>query len=316
MAKKSACEKYGYLDRLSTEQLEELLRADFESDEDSNVDVIFHILEVIEKRERGNPTGQLPDTKMAWEEFQQYYNIPEGDSVQLYPSNQTATAETKPAVVVGLAPAISHPSRMRRILWNILVASIAVTVFFSGMVVAQAAGFDIFGAIGQWTEETFHFISTGETTGKAAANRNTEKAAHPESSQYCAAIQDTLANYGMDESLAPSWFPSDVKMLDPEILSNDYSDIIYFLFRSDDGKFFSIDISQYRTVEDLNAALFEKDSRPVEPYTSNERTYYLFSNEDAITATWSSGLLTETITGNLQIDELKAILDSIGENKK
>jgi len=105
-------------------------------------------------------------------------------------------------------------------------------------------------------------------------------------------------------------------MLDPEILSNDYSDIIYFLFRSDDGKFFSIDISQYRTVEDLNAALFEKDSRPVEPYTSNERTYYLFSNEDAITATWSSGLLTETITGNLQIDELKAILDSIGENKK
>ena len=34
MAKKSACEKYGYLDRLSTEQLEELLRADFESDEE------------------------------------------------------------------------------------------------------------------------------------------------------------------------------------------------------------------------------------------------------------------------------------------
>ena len=52
MAKRNACEKYGYLDRLSTDQLEELLRADFESDEHSDVDVIFHILEVIEKRER------------------------------------------------------------------------------------------------------------------------------------------------------------------------------------------------------------------------------------------------------------------------
>lgn len=75
MAKKSACEKYGYLDRLSTDQLEELLRADFESDENSDVDAIFHILEVIEKREREHPTGRLPDTKLAWEEFQQYYDI-------------------------------------------------------------------------------------------------------------------------------------------------------------------------------------------------------------------------------------------------
>lgn len=65
MAKRNACEKYGYLDRLSTDQLEELLRADFESDEHSDVDVIFHILEVIEKRERTHPTGRLPEKSRA-----------------------------------------------------------------------------------------------------------------------------------------------------------------------------------------------------------------------------------------------------------
>ena len=31
-----------------------------------------------------------------------------------------------------------------------------------------------------------------------------------------------------------------------------------------------------------------------------------------ITAVWSDGLFVETISGNLQIDEVKAIVDSIG----
>lgn len=57
MAKSSGSEKYAYLNRLSTEQLEELLRADIESPESGDVDVIFHILEVIEKREEEHPTA-------------------------------------------------------------------------------------------------------------------------------------------------------------------------------------------------------------------------------------------------------------------
>ena len=315
MAKKSACEKYGYLDRLSTDQLEELLRADFESDENSDVDAIFHILEVIEKREREHPTGRLPDTKLAWEEFQQYYDIPEGNDVQLYPCGHTAEAEPDGDSGVRQVPTASPVSYTHRAFWNALVASIAIFLFLSGMVVAQAAGYDVFGAIGQWTEETFHFVSV-EGTENANMNRESEKPASSERPQYSATMQDTLSKYGIDERLAPAWFPNDVQMFGPEILSNDYSDIIYFSFKSNDGKFFSIDISQYRTIEDLNTALFEKNSREVEQYTSNSRTFYIFSNEDAITATWSSGLLTETITGNLPMEELKEILDSIGENKE
>lgn len=38
----------------------------------------------------------------------------------------------------------------------------------------------------------------------------------------------------------------------------------------------------------------------------------IMSNLDAITAVWSDGLFVETISGNLQIDEVKAIVDSIG----
>ena len=53
-------EKYAYLNRLSTEQLEELLRVDMEESKPGNEDVVFHILEVIEQRENEHPTGRIP----------------------------------------------------------------------------------------------------------------------------------------------------------------------------------------------------------------------------------------------------------------
>lgn len=62
-------EKYAYLNRLSTEQLEELLRMDMEMAEPGNEDVVFHILEVIEQREDEHPTGRIPDVDKAWRSF-------------------------------------------------------------------------------------------------------------------------------------------------------------------------------------------------------------------------------------------------------
>lgn len=50
----------------------------------------------------------------------------------------------------------------------------------------------------------------------------------------------------------------------------------------------------------------------MEQYLSNQKTFYIFSNIDTITATWSDGLLVEQITGNVSIEEIKAIIDSIG----
>ena len=55
MAEPNKREKYAYLDQLSTQRLRELLRADLESDgTEDNSEVIFHILEVMERRERGS----------------------------------------------------------------------------------------------------------------------------------------------------------------------------------------------------------------------------------------------------------------------
>ena len=84
MAKNNGNEKCACLDQFTTAQLEALLRNESERTDGDRTDVVFHILEVIEKREQENPTGRLPDEDKAWAEFQQYYNIPEGDGQELY----------------------------------------------------------------------------------------------------------------------------------------------------------------------------------------------------------------------------------------
>lgn len=85
MASKDEDKNYAYLNRLSAEQLEELLRTDIESPEPSNSDIIFYILEELEKREGYVPVGCIPNEDAAWIEFQQYYNIPDGVGNFLYP---------------------------------------------------------------------------------------------------------------------------------------------------------------------------------------------------------------------------------------
>ena len=56
---------YAHLDRLSTEALEELLCADIKSPDDDDDEVVLHILEVIEQREKAIPTGRLSDVDKA-----------------------------------------------------------------------------------------------------------------------------------------------------------------------------------------------------------------------------------------------------------
>ncbi len=60
MAESNQTNKYAYLSRLSTKELEAILRADAESPKAGNDEAISYILEVIEQREREHPSGSFP----------------------------------------------------------------------------------------------------------------------------------------------------------------------------------------------------------------------------------------------------------------
>lgn len=71
---------YACLDQFTTAQLEALLCSESE-----RTGAVFHILELMKRREWEHPTGRLPDENEAWAEFQRYYdNIPAGRGEELY----------------------------------------------------------------------------------------------------------------------------------------------------------------------------------------------------------------------------------------
>lgn len=269
---------YAHLDLLSTEVLEELLCADIKSPDDDDDEVVLHILEVIEQREKAIPTGRLSDVDKALEEFRTYYNIPEMNGVTLYPE-ETAESVTDAVTMVGFIP--KRP-------WIRVLGTIAATVIFmfAMLIGAQAAGIDVFGAIGRWTDETFHFVSFPHSIPQDQETT----APNLENVETCNVIKGALKDCEIPEELAPTWYPVGIEASDPKILSDKLSDTVHIFFSDGDKLFFNLNITRYRSTSYLNTHIFEKDDALVEQYVSGSRTFYIMSNLDAITAVWSDGL--------------------------
>lgn len=192
MAGKYQIGKYAYLDQLSTEALEEFLRADIESPENDNDEVVFHILEVIRRREQENSTGDIFDVAKAWAEFKQYYNIPEGEGLALYPTEDEdeELIDDKEKSPVPKQPQKTKIIQLSHALKVAGIAAIVAICTFGLMLGVQAAGFDIFGAVGRWTDETFHFVTS--PAGAVQGNRKTGIPITQRNSEYYSTLQNAL----------------------------------------------------------------------------------------------------------------------------
>lgn len=279
-----------YLEQLSTEQLEDILRADLASEDQENDEAVFHILEVLEKREKENPTGRLPDTDQAWKEFQQYYNIPEGEGQSLYPVRSDPERHS--------APTSTKKNRRFRPR-KVLVVVAVLVLMFGSMLTAQAAGVDIFGAIGRWTEEKFHFEIT-----PASEDGTTDYT-----------FREASRKRGLPQSLIPTWYPKGFESSEPiDDSVEDYVDSVYCEYiNKEENRSYSVMVSRYYDSNSIAATVYEKDDTKVEIYENNGRNFYIMSNLDTLTATWSDGKMSIDISGQLEINELKHIIDSIGE---
>lgn len=302
---KSLKNKYAHLDKLSTETLEALLCADIESPDNDNDETVLHILEVIEQREKEHPTGRLSDVDKMWAEFQQHYNTPEGRGLSLYPVDEEEDFAGEEEE--GLTVAQTRTSKVIRVSHVLKVAGIAAAVvigIFGMMIGAQAAGIDVFGAIGRWTDETFHFtMFTGSATDGVSE--------FPVFEGY-AQLQAALDDCGITEKLAPTWCPEGFEVSGLKVTTNDLGDKIYCAFDGVDDRTFNIQVRRYKSIDNIESRVFEKDNASVEQYISGKKIFYILSNIDTVTATWAEETLIETISGNLSVVELKNIIDSIG----
>lgn len=286
---------YQFLERISTEELQRILREDFESGEEStaeNDEFITKVMEVIEKRERSKPSSPAFDPAAGWEDFQKNYYPTEEDPVLLCDRAELEKLTQKHRVVRKAHPAST--GRPARHVKRIALVAAAIGVFMTLLVAAQAAGFDVFGAMAQWTNETFRFMT--------APTQNSEVV------DLCSALDA----HGIPTEYAPSWIPDG--FVAEELQTDRSKRNIVVSARFSDGKNEIVyAATQYDPKETIDLFDYEKKIGDAIPYMNGEQLFYIFDNTDRTTATWFDGnTLTITICGQISIDDMKSIIDSIG----
>ena len=291
--------RFANLNRLSTEQLEELLRtAPLLPDSQETSDYYDAIEEVILQRETEHPTGRIQDVDSAWAEFQEQYLSSTGESARLYPEERSEMS----ALSVK-----TNKSHAKNIFRKVVPIAATIAVVFMSMIVAQAAGVDIFGSLARWTEETFHF-NGGDSTPAADGTRP-----QVEDETYLA-IQAEVDKLGIDIPVVPTWFPDgyelqEIQLPDPDITA--WKDI-NCCFKNKDSQTFFLNIARYEEDYDISSIVFEKDGQQVTEYLGGDKLFYIMSNNSRRTATWSDGHIVVSFNGELSEDTIKIIIDSIG----
>ena len=299
-------QKYAYLNQLSTEKLEELLKMDRLSECDEATSEYFDAIEeVILRREEQEPSGRLSNVGDSWEEFQKQYAAPEGRNLRLFPEDDSCKDNSEDLGAPSDKQPVISRRRYRPLRKVALVAAIAATLL-AGMVVAQAAGLDVFGRLARWTDEIFQF--TPYNTGTAATDQNSSG----ESDGIHEILQAEVSDCGISGPAVPTHFPDGYTLLEISHGQNDISQGVFCALSNETGDLLTIDFQKYSDISQIGSLAIEKDGSPVEEYISdNGLRAYIMDNLETTVATWSWDDWCVTIDGPISETDMKSIIDSI-----
>ena len=295
MASPSKNQNYAYLSRLSTQKLLELLAAapaPAETPEDKAY--IDAIVEVVLEREERHPTGLLPDPEQAWEEFQQYYNTPEGEDLSLYPAENPGTAPSEPAPSQTEYRPQRRPKRhfFRRV---VIVAAVVVCI-----ALPPALGFEnVFQLIGAWTDDIFLLNNVSSLEGNEI-----------EADKKSVDIEEILGELNYSENIFPTWIPEGFELTNEFVLSGKTELRIHYK-NGQTRELITFTYNVYNSIASGTMTAFEKDANALEEYFVGDVTHYIFENLGKYIAVWNQNNIECAISGDVSLTELKEMLNSI-----
>jgi len=265
-------------DAMATEELEEILRSDSQSPEgqESDGELLLYVMGVLAHRKRnGDNPGKT--AQQAWESFEKHY---------LPREEETHTAQSK---------------RKTPLFRRWVAAAAVVAVFVAVPFTASALRWDeIWNAVATWAKETFSFVSEGQPTP-------TEPVIEDERSYD--ALQELLAETDQDSDIVPTWIPNgymlqDIRVDETPMQKN------YMAFYTCGEKELKISIRSYMAADPEKLEITEDIQ---EIYTVAGVEYYIISNFDQLRVVWISGSYECNISGDLTVEEMKQMIDSIGK---
>ena len=260
---------------METEELEEILRLDAETPAgvETDTELVLFILEVLaSRRNTTNITGNT--AQKAWESFEQNY-MPEE-------SRKSATAHK-------VAP------WLRRLTAAAAVIALLIVIPISTKALTLEEVWNIFA---RWAKETFSFVS--------GDNAEVNDPVVDDGLEYDS-IQDILKKNDKQFYSVPTWIPDGFI---PESIQRVITPAqeIYLARYISGNKKFSIRVQNYLTEDFIK---LETNQDYSEIYSVGEQEYYILINYDQAQAVWIVGSYECTISGDLSVDEIKLMIDSI-----
>lgn len=263
-------------DEMTTEELEEILRLDAENTEgqESDVETLLYVTGVLAERRKKN--GQTGNTAQeAYEIFKQHY-MPEIDNKDSVPAKEHKPKNLRPRWMRGL-----------------VAAAAAVVILLSGIVTAEAYGVDVWKAVVQWTQDTFHFGAWGNTNSNNKLPYNS--------------LQEALEKGNTPTWLVPTWIPDDYKLTEITVTQNPAKKIYRAKYTNEEHAFLI-------TVRDHlgdDPVYVEQSDGLIEEYNVEGITFYLFENNNHVQVVWIVDSYECYIAGDITIDDLKTMVRSI-----
>ncbi len=264
------------LDALSAAEVAEAMEAALESmsEETYNAAVIDAYLDALDRKA---PMPETPDTETAYAGFQQMLRSALPDSG-----------------VSAVSASAKRPAKHQRLLRTGIVAAVSILCILGGMITAQAAGLDVFGALAQWTEQVFSFgpIRGDGPQEEPYASEPGENSNGDELNNgggmldrdTFSTLQDALNAYEITELVAPKQFPEGY--VTTEVSVTDIDNMAIFtihasLKKGEESMHYTI--MRY-TDEPQNQV--QKNGTAVEQIQKGNTTFYLVENEANYTLAW------------------------------
>lgn len=189
------------------------------------------------------------------------------------------------------------------------VAVLAVAALLGGMVLAQAAGLDVFGALARWTDDTFHFAPVNEVGEKDSTDIGWKGSAGVSGQGeiiQADSVQEVLDQFCITEVTAPSWIPQGYTLKEVSVLAEEpYMFMLSATYVHPEKRTISFDIL---THSDTAFATVEKSPGEVETWTVKGTTYYLMENSKNDTIAWTTEHF-ECYLGGPEKEILKSMID-------
>ena len=269
--------EFSHYDSMTTEELQEILRkhANGELQTEPDTDELYYIMEVLARRREEEDPQAFRSDEEALAEFRKHY-MPK---------------EKKTAKV------IKFPSRALKAVAAVLAVVIIFAVGTS--ITAKAFHIDIWSKFANWTKEIFQFTDTPQ--GTTAENPEKEYNAELKS------LQDALNDNAVKEKLAPTWMPEGYKSIDLQVIRTPRVRNISAIYEKNGSEL----IIKIRQTIGVPAAQIEKSENLLEVYIVDGVEYYIFSNNANLQTAWIIGEFECLIGGNITLEEMKKMIDSI-----